>query len=160
MSKMSKPEETFAQRKTRLQRELQAMEDDERVIAHLKAKYGEHLLELVETAPSTPISKVPTSAQPQPPVNNSGKSRRAQIIEAVYKYLSQKGERAKTPELMPMLQSLGIELGSDARNTVSAYLSGSDLFDNGRNAGGYGLTEWTAGKRGSLNGQPPREIAK
>jgi hypothetical protein len=67
----------------------------------------------------------------------------ARIEAAGIKFLKKKGARATSGELLAAMAEAGIEItGKEPNKALSAYLSGSDAFNNVRESGGYGLTEW------------------
>jgi hypothetical protein len=59
-------------------------------------------------------------------------------------FLRIRSKRATSGELTPVVLGAGISLpGANPTKTLSAYLSTSELFDNDREKGGYGLVEWS-----------------
>lgn len=59
-------------------------------------------------------------------------------------YLRSVSRRATSGELTPVVLKANIALpGANPNKTLSAYLSTSELFDNDREKGGYGLVEWS-----------------
>jgi hypothetical protein len=67
----------------------------------------------------------------------------ARIEAAAAKYLRGKGARAPASELLGAVEMEGIEIGGrEPVKALSSYLSNSKMFNNQRELGGYGLTEW------------------
>ena len=67
----------------------------------------------------------------------------ARIEAAAAKYLRGKGARAPASELLEAVKKEGIEIGGrEPVKALSSYLSNSKMFNNQRELGGYGLTEW------------------
>jgi hypothetical protein len=67
----------------------------------------------------------------------------AKIEAAAAEYLKSKGARAPASELLPAVEKAGIEIGGkEPIKALSAYLSSSRAFNNQRELGGYGLSEW------------------
>lgn len=67
----------------------------------------------------------------------------ARIEAAAAKYLKAKSARAPASELLGAMAKESVEIGGkEPVKALSAYLSSSKAFNNQRELGGYGLTEW------------------
>jgi hypothetical protein len=67
----------------------------------------------------------------------------ALVDAAVAEYLTQRGRRATSGELLPVVQAKGINItGKVPAKTLSSFLSRSKRFDNVQGFGGFGLVEW------------------
>jgi outer membrane protein TolC len=91
------------------------------------------------------------------------RTKTAQVDGAAAEYLAQRGRRATSGELLPVVQAKGITItGKTPSKTLSSYLSNSKRFDNVPGFGGYGLVEW-GGRRTAPSAMPaqpgtPNEI--
>ena len=71
------------------------------------------------------------------------RTKTAQVEAAAAEYLTQKGRRATSGEILPAVVAKGIQVtGKTPSKTLSSYLSTSKRFDNIPGFGGYGLVEW------------------
>ena len=85
-------------------------------------------------------------------VKHLTKTKQVETIAAAY--LIQKGRRATSGEMLPVLLAKGITVpGKVPSKTVSSYMSTSKLFDNVPAYGGYGLVEWN-GRRTAPSSTP------
>src|ERR1700686_3411795 len=67
----------------------------------------------------------------------------AQVDAAAIEFLTNKGRRATSGEILPFVQAKGIEItGAVPAKTLASYLSRSKRFDNVQGFGGFGLVEW------------------
>lgn len=77
------------------------------------------------------------------PITETHRTKTAQVEAAAAEYLTRKGRRATSGELLPVVQAKGIHVaGQIPSKTISSYLSTSKKFDNVPAFGGYGLVEW------------------
>lgn len=77
------------------------------------------------------------------PMIQAHRTKTAQVEAAAVEYLTQKGRRATSGEILPAVVSKGIAVtGKTPSKTISSYLSTSKRFDNHPALGGYGLVEW------------------
>ncbi|MBP1842066.1 hypothetical protein J2046_000310 [Rhizobium petrolearium] len=110
-----------------------------------------------EREPAKSISHVrilPTTTSPR------AGTKAAQVDEVVTKFLTERGTRASSGELLPVVQAAGIELsGQIPAKTLSAFLTNSTRFNNVKRHG-YGLTEWGdgLGPRGAKADNPSRAL--
>jgi hypothetical protein len=89
------------------------------------------------------------------PIIEQHKTKTAQVDAAVSVYLKQKGARATSGELLPIVTGAGIEItGKIPSKTLASYLSTSKKFDNAYD--GYGLVEW--GGRRTAPPPPANEV--
>jgi hypothetical protein len=77
------------------------------------------------------------------PIIRAHKTKTAMVESAAVQFLTQKGRRATSGEILPAVTAKGIAIpGKMPSKTISSYLSTSKRFDNIPGFGGYGLVEW------------------
>jgi hypothetical protein len=131
----------------RLQAEL------EKTPAYKRLKAAEGLIATyrgnpeVESPQAAPAEKIKLSDRVERIVDDMivqpHRTKTAQVEAAAAEYLTQKGRRATSGELLPSIVAKGIVVtGKTPSKTLSSYLSTSKRFDNIPGFGGYGLVEW------------------
>jgi hypothetical protein len=101
-------------------------------------------------------STKPSAWNPPPNVTITTKSttKTAQVEAAAEEYLTQKGRRATSGELLPAVVAKGIVVtGKTPSKTLASYLSTSKRFDNVPGFGGYGLVEWNGRRTAPVQAQ-------
>jgi hypothetical protein len=129
----------------RLEAELAATE------AYQKLQLAKQVVALYQRMPTARVSIGGRRAEPRDitqylhteTVFSALTTKTARIEAAAAKYLKEKGGRAPASELLGAVEREGIEIGGrEPVKALSSYLSNSKMFNNQRELGGYGLTEW------------------
>ncbi|AWL94117.1 hypothetical protein CIT37_19585 [Bradyrhizobium ottawaense] len=131
----------------------------EKTPAYKRLKAAEALISAYRGNPEVQVAQTAAPAKPTEPaltaqtkdaveqaiepIVTAHRTKTAQVEAAAAEYLTQRGRRATSGELLPYVQSKGIHVpGKMPSKTISSYLSTSKKFDNVPGFGGYGLVEW------------------
>jgi hypothetical protein len=125
--------------------------------AYKRLQAAKNLIAVYRADPET-VTPAAATQQPTPryrprvPLNDEVPPEESEIVPAtktalvdaaVAEYLTRRGRRATSGELLPVVQAKGIVItGQVPAKTLSSFLSRSKRFDNVQGFGGFGLVEW------------------